>query len=172
MSRDIVEAAAREPVTPERFRAAVSGFASGLTVITSRLEGGEAAGFTCQSFHSLSLDPPLVAYFAGLGSTSFARIRREPAFCVNVLSAGQAGLARQFARSGADKFAGVPWRPDEAGCPVLEGCLAAISCRRLQEHPGGDHVITVGAVTGLHLSGEGEPLLFFRSRFAGLSDLP
>ncbi|MCC2595703.1 flavin reductase family protein [Pusillimonas sp. MFBS29] len=41
-------------IEPLRFREALGHYASGITVITSDVEG-EPVGFTCQSFHSVPL---------------------------------------------------------------------------------------------------------------------
>src|SRR5690606_41947932 len=60
-----------------------------------------------RSFTSVSLDPPLIAFFPDKKSTSFPRIREVGFCCVNVLSADQAELSAQFARSAAEKFDGV-----------------------------------------------------------------
>jgi flavin reductase (DIM6/NTAB) family NADH-FMN oxidoreductase RutF len=44
------------------FRAALGQFATGVTVITTRLENGSFLGLTASSFNSVSLDPPLVLW--------------------------------------------------------------------------------------------------------------
>ncbi|MGX1270650.1 flavin reductase (DIM6/NTAB) family NADH-FMN oxidoreductase RutF [Streptomyces phaeoluteigriseus] len=78
-------------------------FATGVTVVTApATPGGSPAGFACQSFSSLSLDPPLVAFMVGRTSTTWPRIAAAGVFCVNVLGAGRRELCRAFAVSGAD----------------------------------------------------------------------
>ncbi|MEU0204969.1 flavin reductase family protein [Streptomyces canus] len=154
----------RAPVDPAGFRRVLGEFATGVTVITA--PGTPPAGFACQSFSSLSLDPPLVAFMVGRASTTWPRIARAGVFCVNVLSADQGELCRAFAVSGADKFAGVAHDPAPAsGSPRLAGTLAWIDCTIHAVHTGGDHLIVVGRVDALG-TGEGEaPLLFHRGRF-------
>jgi len=142
-------------------------FATGVTVVTA-MDGGRPVGFTCQSFVSLSLEPPLVALAPAKTSTSWPRIRRAGSFCVNVLSDRQAAVCRAFARSGGDKFTGVDWRPGVTGAPVLRSTLAWVECRLEAIHDAGDHELVVGRVLALH-TGEGTPLLFYRSRFARLT---
>lgn len=83
----------RAPLDPAEFRAVLGHFASGVTVITSPGEPGPA-GFACQSFASLSLDPPLVAFMVARTSTTWPRIARAGVFCVNILGAGQGELCR------------------------------------------------------------------------------
>ena len=108
-------------------------FATGVVVVTARAPGGDPLGFTCQSFASLSLEPPLVSFAPARSSTTWPRIRDIGAFCVNVLSAEHRDLSVGFARSGlaVDKFAGVSWCPAPSGAPVLERVSAWVdaSCQ-------------------------------------------
>jgi flavin reductase (DIM6/NTAB) family NADH-FMN oxidoreductase RutF len=159
----------RAPVDQGEFRRVLGNFASGVTVVTAPATDGEdgPAGFACQSFSSLSLDPPLVAFMVGRTSTTWPRIARAGVFCVNVLAAHQGELCRAFAVSGADKFAGVAYDAAPAsGSPRLAGTLAWIDCTIHAVHTGGDHLIVVGRVEGLG-AGDGSeaPLLFHRGRF-------
>ncbi|MEV8528280.1 MULTISPECIES: flavin reductase family protein [unclassified Streptomyces] len=159
----------RAPVDPGRFRRVLGQFASGVTVITASDADGPA-GFACQSFASLSLDPPLVAFMVGRTSTTWPRIARAGVFCVNVLGAEQGALCRGFAVSGADKFAGVEHEPAPAtGSPRLVGVPAWIDCRIQNVHTGGDHLIVVGRVEALDCAEDADPLLFHAGRFGRFS---
>ena len=153
-----------------RFKDAMSRFATGVTIVSGiDPDSGDAVGFTCQSFVSLSIDPPYVAVAPARTSTSWPRIARTGAFCVNVLGERQEDLCRGFAVSGGPKFDGVPWHPAPGtGAPVIEGTLAWVDCRVELVHDAGDHELILGRVVDLGL-GEGSPLLFFRSRFATVS---
>lgn len=86
-----------------QFRDAVSHYASGLTIITGHDEHGPI-GFTCQSFYSVSVEPPLVSFSVMKTSTTYPRIRDTGTFAVNILSAGQQAASNQFARRGTDKW--------------------------------------------------------------------
>jgi flavin reductase (DIM6/NTAB) family NADH-FMN oxidoreductase RutF len=166
----------RAPVDPAEFRRVLGHFATGVTVVTARAGDGAEdagpAGFACQSFASLSLDPPLVCFMVGRTSTTWPRIARAGAFCVNVLGAHQGDLCRGFAVSGADKFAGVVHEPAPvSGSPRLAGAAAWVDCTIHAVHTGGDHLIVVGRVDALGTGGDatgGEdvpPLLFHKGRF-------
>ncbi|MEV0120801.1 flavin reductase family protein [Streptomyces sp. NPDC050703] len=161
----------RAPVDPAEFRRVLGNFATGITVITAMPPEDGPAGFACQSFASLSLDPPLVSFMVARTSTSWPRIARAGAFCVNVLGAGQADLCRGFAVSGADKFAGVAYdAAPVSGSPRLAGATAWIDCTIQAVHTGGDHLIVVGRVDALGaVDGEAEPLLFHRGAFGRLT---
>ena len=151
-----------------QFKEAMSRFATGVTIVTA-LEDGAPVGFSCQSFVSLSLEPPLVALAPAKTSTSWPRIARAGSFCVNVLSDRQSDVCMNFAVSGGDKFVGVPWRPAETGgAPIIEGSLAWIDCELELVHDAGDHELVIGKVLELGL-GKGEPLLYYRSGFGQLT---
>ncbi|MFI7010403.1 flavin reductase family protein [Streptomyces sp. NPDC050145] len=160
----------RAPVDPAEFRRVLGSFASGVTIVTA--PGEQPAGFACQSFASLSLDPPLVAFMVARTSTTWPRIARAGVFCVNVLGADQGELCRGFAVSGADKFAGVAYdAAPVSGSPRLDGAAAWIDCVIHAVHTGGDHLIVVGRVTSLGTGAEdAAPLLFHQGRFATLAD--
>jgi 3-hydroxy-9,10-secoandrosta-1,3,5(10)-triene-9,17-dione monooxygenase reductase component len=152
------------PVAPDVMREVLGHFVSGIVVITAAGPDGPL-GFTCQSFASLSLDPPLVSFCPALSSTTWPRIRAVGAFCVNVLAAGQEEVSAGFARSGVDKFEGVGWTPGPSGAPVLDGVSAWIDCTLHAEHEGGDHTIAVGRVLDLGAVAGRAPLLYYRGRY-------
>jgi flavin reductase (DIM6/NTAB) family NADH-FMN oxidoreductase RutF len=147
------------------FRATLGHFASGVVVITA-LHEGRPTGFTCQSFFSLSLNPPLVALAPGRSSTSWPKVAAAGSFTANVLADDQEALARTFAHSGADKFAGVGWSSAPSGPPRLHGALAWIDCVTETVHEAGDHYLIVARVVGLETA-NGRPLLFYRGGFGG-----
>ena len=155
-------------LAPRRLRDIFGTFASGLTVITSSTPDGPA-GFTCQSFASLSLEPALVTFSPARTSTTWPVLRQAGSFTVNILPAEHRHLAGQFARSGTEKFAGVSHTASPLGHPVLDGALAWIDCEFHAEYDGGDHTIVVAAVRYLHARHDAEPLLFFKGRYAGLA---
>lgn len=153
-------------LAPERFRDVAGRFPSGVTVVTG-LDDAGPSGFTCQSFHALSLDPPMVVFAVARTSTSWPRIRDSGRCCVNVLGAAQEHVARTFAISGIDKFAEVPWRPAPDGSPVIDGALAWFDCTIERIIEGGDHEVVTANVRALD-AGDGEPLVFHRGRYVGL----
>ena len=163
----MTNAARIEAPATARMRQVLGHFASGVVVVTTASESGPL-GFTCQSFASLSLDPPLISVCPAATSTTWPRIRETGHFCVNVLAAGHEALSNGFARSGADKFTGVDWAPAPSGAPVLEGVAAWIDCSIEHEYPGGDHTIVVGRVHHLEADSSRSPLLFHRGSYGQL----
>ena len=153
-------------IEPLRFREALGHYASGITVITSHFEG-EPIGFTCQSFHSVSMDPPLVSFSVMTRSASYPKIRQAGRFVVNILSDEQVAISRQFAHRGPDKWRGVQWQASPLGSPKLAGSLHWLDCELYAEYAAGDHLIVLGEVKALKLQ-EGaslQPLLYFKAEY-------
>ena len=142
-------------------------FASGVTVVTAVTDDGPI-GFTCQSFSSLSLDPPLVVFAPARTSVTWPRLRDLGRFCINVLAEGQDAVSQSFARSGVDKFAGVDWTPSAHGSPVLDGVVAWIDTELWAEYDGGDHTLVAAKVLDLGADSTLRPLLYHRGSYGFL----
>ncbi|MGW5153595.1 flavin reductase family protein [Rhodococcus koreensis] len=154
-------------IEPQYMRRILGHFCSGITVITASTPDGPI-GFTCQSFTSLSLDPPLVCFCPARTSATWPRIREIGTFAVNVLADRHDGVSNGFARTGADKFADVAWTPGAFGAPVLDGVIAHMECRLWAEYDGGDHTIVTAEVLDLHASQDENPLLYFQGAYRHL----
>jgi flavin reductase (DIM6/NTAB) family NADH-FMN oxidoreductase RutF len=151
-------------VDPEVMREVLGHFASGVTVVTALPDEGPI-GFTCQSFSSLSLDPPLVAFAPARTSRTWPLLRGIGRFCINVLAEGQDDVSQRFARTGADKFNRISWRPSPHGAPVLEGVVAWIDAELWAEYDGGDHTIAVARVLDLGAHPDRRPLVYHRGSY-------
>lgn len=155
---------------PDGFRRALGEFATGVTVVCTRV-GGTDYGLTSNSFSSVSLDPPLVLWSIRRASQSFPAFAACTHYAVNVLAADQMTLSQRFAKSGADKFAGVDWRPGIGDAPVIADVAASFECRLADTFDGGDHVILVGHVERYRRF-DRQPLLFAKGRYAVAADHP
>jgi flavin reductase (DIM6/NTAB) family NADH-FMN oxidoreductase RutF len=152
------------PVEPDRFRAVMGHFTTGVAVVTATGPEGPV-GMTANAVCSLSLDPLLLLVCFANGARTLRVVRDTERFGVNVLAAGQEELARRFASKlpEADKFAGVP-HAVHGGIPVLQDALAWVGCALSELVPGGDHTIGVGAPTAIE-ERDGEPLLWYRGAY-------
>ena len=146
-------------IDPRDFRNALGTYATGVTVITATGTDGKPYGLTCNSFASVSLNPPLVLWSLGMFSQGLSIFQNAGHFAVNVLGASQQALARKFATSSEDKFAGVEWTAGLGNAPLLKGSVANFQCRAVDRYYGGDHVIFLGAVEAYAYDRK-EPLLF------------
>ncbi|QFY14126.1 flavin reductase [Nonomuraea phyllanthi] len=146
-------------------------FATGVVAITAvDPADGRPCGLAANSFTSVSLDPPLVAFCVAHSSSSWPRVRGAKAVTVNVLAEDQQAVCARLAAKGGDKFAGLAWTGSPGGNPVIDGALAWMDCAVEAEHPAGDHVIVVARVLRLGTQGEGGPLVFFRGRYGGFAE--
>jgi 3-hydroxy-9,10-secoandrosta-1,3,5(10)-triene-9,17-dione monooxygenase reductase component len=121
---------------------------------------------TCQSFSSVSLDPPLVLFIPAKTSRAWPLIQRAGRFCVNFLSHDQAELSNTMASRGVDKFSGIPWKPSGAtGSPLFDETLGYVDCSIHAVHEAGDHFVVIGRVLDLAASDSAGPLLFYEGQY-------
>lgn len=146
------------------FRRTLGAFTTGVTIVTTVDEAGRAYGVTANSFSSVSLDPPLILWSQSLTSSSYEAFRHSERFVVNILAEHQIPVSNQFAKSGGDKFLGIPVSMGLGGVPIIEDCSAYLECVKVAVHPGGDHVIYIGQVERIH-RGPNQPLAFGDGRY-------
>jgi 3-hydroxy-9,10-secoandrosta-1,3,5(10)-triene-9,17-dione monooxygenase reductase component len=154
---------------PRVFRDTLGHYASGITII-SGVDNHGPVGFTCQSFYSVSTEPPLVSFSVMTNSTTYPRLRGTGKFAVNVLAHNQHTVSNQFARKGTDKWTGIDWSQTAAGNPVIADTLMWLDCDIWAEHEAGDHYIVIGRVTEMSPATwhKEEPLLYFKGQYRHL----
>lgn len=149
------------------FRQTVGQFATGVTIITTEVDGVIRA-LTVNSFTAVSLDPPLVLFCVGKTTKTGQLIHQATGFAVNILRQEQQDLSTYFAGGWTHPlpppFTFLEW----VGGPRLDGSAAAIGCSTHAIHDGGDHWIVVGNVLALHRTACASPLIFHASRYANL----
>jgi len=150
------------------FRQALGQFATGVTVITTRLADGSFRGLTASSFNSVSLNPPLVLWSLGTAANSLPIFSGNSHYVINVLSAEQAHLARLFSTRSEDPWANVEYELSRTGQPILKGGSAWFECHNRSRYPEGDHVIFVGEVEECAFC-PAPPLIFHGGQFGGLA---
>jgi flavin reductase (DIM6/NTAB) family NADH-FMN oxidoreductase RutF len=160
---------ADEPqIDTDEFRRVLGHFPTGVTVVTA-CDGNGPVGMAIGSFASVSLEPPLVAFFVAKDSGSWTRIEQCGHFCVNVLADDQLEVCATMASRDIDKFAEVVWGRAASGSPVLPEVIATIDCRIENVHEGGDHWIVIGRVIELDTHRDAAPLLFYKGAYGTFS---
>jgi flavin reductase ActVB len=154
-------------LTSGTFREALARFASGVTVVTA--PGPRApAGFTATGFTSVSLEPPLVLVCVGKKASAHDVVVEAERFGVSILAEEQRWIAEQFARSGVDRFRGVPLRG--ASVPLIDGALAGLECARRTWLDAGDHTVLIGEVLDASIArGDGRPLVHWQRHFGSFT---
>lgn len=161
-------APAAKGIAPDRFKQAFRRYPAGVVVVTADAGHGPI-GFTATSLTSLSLDPPLVSFGIGTGTSSWPHIERAGTAVVNFLGAEQQGLATTFATSGIDRFAApTRWRRLPEGEPVLDGVSGWLRLEIEQIVPAGDHRIVIARVVDARLDEGRSPLLFHDGAYHSL----
>ncbi|SFO52495.1 flavin reductase [Amycolatopsis rubida] len=155
----------------DSFRRAAGRFASGVTVVTTALEG-HLYGITATSFVSLSLNPLLVTVSINSHSPILGEIRASGVFAINVLGRHQQDVSACFARRGRgrskERFDEVETRTEATGAPVVTGALSWFDCTVHTMLGGGDHIILVGEVVSAG-GGTGQPLLYWSGEYRELN---
>lgn len=154
------------PIDDGTFKLALSHFASGVTVVTTQVDG-TPYGMTVASFASLSLHPPLVLVCVERSVKTHDAIVQAGSFGVSILALSQQEISGRFASKRDDKFAGVAVRHGELGVPLIDDAICTLECRVHSQLPGGDHTIFVGEVVDVQTR-DAEPLLYFRSAYREL----
>jgi flavin reductase (DIM6/NTAB) family NADH-FMN oxidoreductase RutF len=150
------------------FREAMRHLPAGVCVISVG-HGAERTGLTATSVSSLSMEPPTLLVSVNRASSSYQALTRNPAFSVNVLTAGHQAVASAFAgrdgAQGADRYGTGRWVTLSSGVSVLSDAVAAFDCEveeRIERH---SHAIIIGRVRDLITPGGPSALLYWRGQF-------
>lgn len=146
------------------YRDALGCFPTGVALVT-HAETGAARAMTINSFASVSLSPRLVLWSLARESERFAAFAAVQHYAINVLAADQGALSSACAMTDDLASAGGRWAPGANGAPLVEGAIARFECTRVAVHPGGDHVIIVGEVSGFDVPRQAPALVFHKSMY-------
>ncbi|MEV6596465.1 flavin reductase family protein [Actinoplanes sp. NPDC051346] len=152
-------------ISREEYRDLMSGFPTGVAVVTGLDVDGNPCGMTCSSLTSVTLDPPTLLVCLRLGSRTATAVRDRGAFAINLLHAGAQRTAQLFAAPLGDRFSEVSWELSPAGLPWLpDDATALAECAVARTVVAGDHSVVFGRVERtVQLSHN--PLLFGMRRF-------
>jgi flavin reductase (DIM6/NTAB) family NADH-FMN oxidoreductase RutF len=148
-------------IDSRELRNALGRFATGVCLITTVTEEGEALALTANSFSSVSLDPPLVLWSLQNNSDVYAAFSRPRFYAINVLAQEQLEHSNQYAKKGEHLIDPAHYRPGRHGAPIIHDALVSFECELDATHEGGDHLIIVGRVHDMTSRPDGDPLLFY-----------
>jgi flavin reductase ActVB len=156
--------------TEQKFRQAMAAFPSGVTLMTTTDENGEARGFAASSFCSVSLDPALVLVCIAKTAQCYDAFMTNDQWSIQMAGSAHLELIERFATKGADKFAGGEFVPDHRGIPVLLDAAVLIECEAHARLDGGDHTILVARVIEVDVD-DRPPVLYFQRGFRHLDQV-
>lgn len=155
-------------VTISQFKEAMSRFPSGVTVITTNF-GKQFFGFTASSFTSVSLKPPLILFCLNKNSYSIGGFEKSDKFAVSILAEHQTDISEHFAQSRPNKFTEIAYELGAAtACPLIDGAICHIECRKYASYEAGDHIIFIGEVINIVIKNDLKPLVYFHKSYANL----
>ena len=162
------------PFDSIHFRHVLGHVPTSVVVVTGCGSDGTPTGVTIGTFTSVSLNPPMVGFFQGVGSKSWPIIQQSGSFCVNVLAHSQEELCWRFAKEQVEgdssRFADIDYTLSPSGAPVLPGVVAWIDCSIESVTPAGDHWFVLARVNDLHTTESKESAMtFFKGRVAGIA---
>ena len=136
-------------------------FATGITVVTTELDG-EMHGMTANAFMSVSLDPPLLVISVGHKARLHGLLQQTGRYAISILRHDQEDFSSHFAGWPVEGLELQFERRHD--CPVLPDALAYFVCKVVDAHPAGDHTLYIGQVEFLEQDA-GEPVLFYSGTY-------
>ena len=161
-----------EHVSTDTLRRVAGTLATGVTVVTTALDG-KPLGCVANSVTSVSLAPPTMLVCLGRHSSTRPALISAGMFGINILPDTEESrrVCKLFAGKSQEKFANVGHRTVASGAPILDVAMSWLDCKVVEMHESGDHTIFIGEVLAAHES-HGVPLIFFRSHFSTLREAP
>jgi len=156
----------------QQFKNALAHWTTGVTVVTSQLDGSPV-GITASSLTSLSLQPPQVLISVTRKLYTHDAILQSRTFAVSILTAEQLGWGMRFAGmmpEYTDRFEGIRWTTAVTGCAILPDVLGWVDCTLRHTYDGDDHSIFVGEVVAAGFRDDKMPLLYFNRHWRQLAD--
>ena len=164
-------AASTDADTVTEFRRTLGMFATGVTIITTRL-GEQVHGMTANAFMSVSLQPPLVLISVDRRARMHALLNEGARYGISVLADGQERLSDHFAGRASDEEAIEAHFEVVHETPLVEGAIAQLVAKVVRSYWGGDHSLFIGQVEYARHAG-GPPLLVHGGKYEQLlNDAP
>ena len=149
-------------------RDAMASYVTGITVVTTRFEGRDY-GMTCNSFNSVSLEPPMVLWSVQRSAGSYTAFTQGGGYAVSILSESQHDLVGRFTKGPyEERFQDVETRRLETERRIIEGAVAWFDCAIENVVEAGDHDVLIGRVIDFGCDPTATPLAYARGRFRAM----
>lgn len=145
---------------PDQFRGFMSGFPSGVAIITTTDKQGRPRGMTCSALCSATTQPPTLIVGLRSASPTLAALLARGRFAVNLLHERARETAELFASGAPDRFDLVDWEPGSAGPHLLEAAHAVADCRVSNSVRVGLQHMVFGEPFHIRDLADTEPLLY------------
>ncbi|GAA0384318.1 hypothetical protein GCM10010160_12830 [Acrocarpospora corrugata] len=154
-------------VTPVEYRALMSGFPTGVSVVTAMDGTGNPHGMTCTSLTSVTVTPPVLLVCLNVRSGTLGAALSSGGFAVNLLHSRGQYAAELFSSPASDRFCRTVWQPSKVvRAPwLVADAFAVAECVIEETMPTGDHVVLLGKVVNVDQSTD-VPLLYGLKQFS------
>ena len=161
------------PVDADAFRKVVGLFATGVTVVTTVVDG-VAHAMTASTFTSVSLEPALVLVCVDKEARFRDAVHDSRQWGVSILAGDGRRAAEWLAMRGRPLIGQLDRHPhrlgEQTGAALLDAALGWLECSTHAVYDGGDHDIVVGQVLALATGNTAQSaLLYYRGRYRELS---
>ncbi|MFJ7902770.1 flavin reductase family protein [Streptomyces sp. NPDC096198] len=151
-------------------RAMMSGFPTGVAVLTTADQDGTPRGMTISSVCSVTLDPPVLLVCLRIGSPTLRTVLDTGRFAVNLLHGAAQPVAELFASGAPDRFDRVCWEHDTSdpcasGPHLFHDAHAIADCRVREQHRSGDHLVVFGSVLRVTPFPGRQPLVYGKREY-------
>ncbi|XVN43094.1 MAG: flavin reductase family protein [Candidatus Rickettsia vulgarisii] len=147
-------------VNSEQFKRALGHLPTGVTVIATNYNS-KLYGLTVSSFTSVSLQPSLVLFCIDQNSSSVEAFSNNKFFAVSILADNQIDISEHFAKPQFDKFIDIEYHiGKDSNCPLIDGAVCYIECKKFNQYNAGDHIIVIGEVMNTIVDDSNKPLAY------------
>ena len=153
----------KKEITTIDLKKAAGGFATGVSIITTKEDDGTIVGMTASSFVSVSFDPPLVSFFVDNNAKFIKQLQTGATFGISILSADQQKESNHFAGYLDPEYQII--FDESEGFPLIQDPLAWYIAKAIQIIPAGDHHMALCSVEKLGRNEEKSPLLYFSGKY-------
>ena len=143
---------------------------TGVVAITGMTADNKPSGLIVGTFQSLSLDPPLVTFSVGKGSSTWPALRAQGKFTANILASDQNDICSALGKKGDDKFKNIDYRLSAIGTPRIPNATAWVDCHVRSEVVAGDHFVIVGSIARIE-TGFKHALVFSEGKLGACTPL-
>lgn len=149
-----------------RFRQAMRGFASTVTIITAG-DHERHHGMTATAVMPISMDPPTLAICIDRSRQLHDILVSARRFCVNVLDEAQSPVSTAFSggENAAQRFDQGTWEYFEDGLGYLADAQSNMICEKAAAVPFGTHTLFFGTVVEVRDAERQTPLVYLNAGY-------
>lgn len=148
-------------------RRLMTGFPTGVSIVTATDEDGAQRGMTCTSLCSVALQPPTLLVCLRRDSPTRQAVCAVRGLTVNLLHDTARPAAEMFGAAVPDRFERLRWTqsPHGGGAHLVDDAHTIADCRVAHVQDVGDHTVVMAEVVALHSLREPVPLMYGMRRY-------